>query len=253
MDRPRRLIYGNFKMQLGVAATRAWLAGVLASLHPGPGVRTVVFPSFVCLDLAAQAIGAAPLGVGAQDLSAHAQGAFTGEVSGSMLREVGCRHVLVAHSERRQYHGEDDEQARIKIRAALHAGLEPVYCVGESLAQYDRGEAATVVATQVRTGLSGFSPAQIRQVVIAYEPIWAIGTGRSARPEHAGQAAGWIRGQLASMYTREVAKEMPVLYGGSVNPGNVREYLTHDGVDGVLAGGASQAPESYLGLVEAAR
>lgn len=253
MARRRRLIYGNFKMQLGIAATRAWLADVLPVLEPAVGVEAVVFPSFVCLAVAKAAVGGAPLGLGAQDVSPHGEGAYTGDVSASMLREAGCSHVLVAHSERRRYHGEDDELARRKLRAALDSGLRPVYCVGESLEQYDRGEAAAVVAGQVRTGLEGFTPEEVGRVVVAYEPVWAIGTGRSARPEHAAQAAQWIRDEVATMYTREVAKEMPVLYGGSVSPSNVGAYLTQPGVDGVLAGGASQAPETYLGLLEAAR
>jgi len=190
------------------------------------------------------------IGVGGQDLSAEAEGAFTGEVSATMLTSLGCGYVLVGHSERREYHLESDELVRRKVGRALDAGLVPIVCVGEKLAERDAGETFARVERQVRVGLDGLTAAQMARVVIAYEPVWAIGTGRTATPAQAEEVHEFIRNLLASMFGSDVAAATRILYGGSVKPGNARELMSQKDVDGALVGGASLSGEGFAAIAE---
>jgi len=186
---------------------------------------------------------------GAQDLSPHADGAYTGDISAAMLAKLGCDYVLVGHSERRAHHGESDEVVNAKLLAALRAGIRPILCVGEGLETRESGEHTVFCRTQLDRGLVGVPAEQAEQLVIAYEPVWAIGTGKTATPEHAQEVCGALRARLAERFSPEVAGAVRVLYGGSVSPGNVADLLAEPDVDGALVGGASLDADSFARIV----
>jgi triosephosphate isomerase len=188
-------------------------------------------------------------GLGAQDVHAEAQGAFTGEVSASMLAALKVAYVIVGHSERRELFGEDDRTVARKVKAVFGGGMTPILCVGETLEERDAGRTQDKVVGQVKAGLAGLSPEQVARAVIAYEPIWAIGTGRNASSEDAGQVIGLIRSTVGSAFGQEAAVATRVQYGGSVKPGNVREFMAHPEIDGALVGGASLDPEDFALIV----
>jgi len=199
----------------------------------------------------AQAIDGAEVSLGAQDLHWEAQGAYTGEVSAAMLLDLGCRFVIVGHSERRAYFGETDESVNRKAGAALAAGLRPIVCVGETLEQRERGETASIVRAQVERGLEGLGGA-LREIVVAYEPVWAIGTGRTATAEQAQSAHALIRETLAGLGAATAADTVRIQYGGSVKPGNAAELFSGPDVDGGLIGGASLDAGAFAQIVRAA-
>jgi triosephosphate isomerase len=190
-----------------------------------------------------------PLGLGAQNLYPEAQGAFTGEVSPPMLVDIGCRYVIIGHSERRQYFGESDAFVNRKLRAALAHGLRPIVCVGESKPQRDAGQAEPIVTAQVRAALLEVPPDQMANVVIAYEPIWAIGTGDTATPADAQAMHAAIRATLAELYGSEIAATVRIQYGGSVKPDNIDELMAQPDIDGALVGGASLQAASFLRII----
>jgi triosephosphate isomerase len=196
----------------------------------------------------------ARLGVGAQDVSARAelQGAFTGEYSAAMLRSAGVKYAIVGHSERRTYHGETDELIGRKIAACLKADIIPVYCCGEVLAEREAGNHIEVVSKQVRTALSGFSAEELSQLVIAYEPVWAIGTGKTASNEEAQEMHKSIRGLIAGLFGAPFAERLRILYGGSMKPQNAAQLLAQPDIDGGLIGGASLVPSDFIAIIEAA-
>jgi triosephosphate isomerase len=190
-----------------------------------------------------------PYVLGAQDVHWEEQGAFTGEVSAPMLAALSCRYVIVGHSERRQGFGETDEVVARKLRAVLRAGMVPILCVGETLEERDAGRTEEKVVGQVRAALGGLPPEQVASLVVAYEPVWAIGTGRHAHPADAGEVAGLIRATAARMASEEAARALRIQYGGSVTPGNIRDFMAHPEVDGALVGGASLDPEEFALVV----
>ena len=241
------VLLGNWKMHLGPDGTRAWLREFLPAVRGLERVRIGVFPPFVSLAAAAEALRGASVGLGAQTCHAETKGAFTGEVAAEMLREAGCRWVLVGHSERRQLLGETDAVVRAKLRAAVRAGLEPVLCVGETEAERDAGRTEEVLERQLLAALEGTAVAP-PGLLVAYEPVWAIGTGRNATPAQAGEAHAFLRRLLRS----RLGAAPPVLYGGSVKEGNVAELLAVEGVDGALVGGASLDPGGFARLCERA-
>ena len=246
----RRIVAGNWKLH-GSRAFAAALVGELASAAPVPGVELVVLPPLPYLDGLVAGFGGTALRFGAQDVSSHPEGAWTGEVAAAMLADVGARYTLVGHSERRQYHAEDSELVAAKFQAALGAGLVPVLCVGEGLAERDAGQAEQTVAAQLapvldRVGAVGFAGA-----VVAYEPVWAIGTGRTASPEQAQDMHAFIRRQIAGHDAR-IADSLPILYGGSVKPGNAGALFAQPDVDGGLIGGASLVAADFLAIARAA-
>lgn len=245
-----RLLAGNWKMHGTRAAARALAQAIRHAA--APGVRAAIFPPFVHLADAAEALAGSPVVLGAQDLFWEAQGAFTGEVSGAMLADLGCRMVLVGHSERRHVLGETDAIVSRKLRAALVAGLEPVLCVGETLAQREANLTATVLKAQVAHALAGLDAAGMARIVLAYEPVWAIGTGRVATPAQAREAHALVRETVAALHGAEAARAATVLYGGSVKPDNLAGLLAEPGIDGALVGGASLDAKAFSEMMRTA-
>ncbi|MGD9645726.1 MAG: triose-phosphate isomerase [Pirellulales bacterium] len=252
----RPLIAGNWKMNLDRAAASALAIDVVAGCAGRAGVDVVLCPPFVYLPAVAEALAGSAIGLGAQDLYHEASGAFTGEVSAAMLLDVGCQWVIIGHSERRQLFGETDASVLAKVRAALaaeHNGhkLTPIVCVGETLAEREAGQTQEVIQRQFAGSLGELSDEEIARVVLAYEPVWAIGTGRVATPEQAEEVHADLRKQVADRYNASIAGEMCVLYGGSVKPDNARQLFAQTNVDGALVGGASLKAADFLGIIAA--
>ena len=241
---------GNWKMNL-TRAGAAELARSTAAAAAGRRVECVVFPPFVYLD-GALAARTADMRVGAQDCSAETQGAFTGQVSAAMLRDIGCCATLIGHSERRHGLGETDALLAKKIARALEAGLTPVLCVGETLAERDAARAHAVIETQLRGSLAGHSEDALATLVVAYEPVWAIGTGRTATPDDAAEAHRTVRKTLASMYSVRFSEQARVIYGGSVNAKNAADLFAREEIDGGLVGGASLDATDFAAIIVAA-
>lgn len=245
-------IAGNWKMH-GTVAEAVVLVDELAPLVAAVrGVRIGVAPPFTAIRAVADALRSSDIEVGGQNLHWEAKGAFTGEISAGMLVEAGCRFAIVGHSERRQFFGETDETVRRRTVAALHAGLTPVVCVGESLDEREAGKTLGVVGTQVRGALGDLAGEHLRKLAIAYEPVWAIGTGKTATPEQAQEVHAAIRGLLRELAGEEVAAAVPILYGGSVKADNAKELLGLPDVDGALVGGASLVAAGFAKIVAAA-
>jgi triosephosphate isomerase len=248
----RKLIAGNWKMNGGLAANEALLDALIAGLGAGSQAAradvAVCVPAPYLAQVAAR-VGASGIAVGAQDVSAHAQGAFTGEVSASMLRDFGVRYALVGHSERRQYHGETDAVVADKAKAALSAGITPIVCVGETLAQREAGQTDEVVRRQLAAVIH-VNGHCISEIVVAYEPVWAIGTGQTATPAQAQQVHAVLRAQLKAA-TNQPAR-IRILYGGSMNAANAAELLAQPDIDGGLIGGASLKAPDFLTIIGAA-
>ena len=250
----RFLIAGNWKMHNGPSATRSLITGLKQELEEIPSsVDVLVCPPYVSLPAASEAIGDGyAVSVGAQNLHHEDEGAYTGEITSGMLKEVGCSFVIIGHSERRQYFGETDKTVNQKVRKAVADGLVPVICVGESLQQRKAGEHETLVQKQVEAALNGIGEEKALGLVIAYEPIWAIGTGETATPEQAQEMHEMIRGVLAERYSRNAADSIRILYGGSMKPYNAEELLGRSDVDGGLIGGASLKAGSFSEIIQVA-
>ena len=247
MDTNRKLVVGNWKMHGGHVANAELLQGVLAARPFGCDVA--VCAPFPYLSEVAVTLAGSPLLWGAQDCSAHEQGAYTGEVSAAMLAEFGCRYVIVGHSERRAYHAESDQLVADKAKAALARGITPIVCVGETLAQREAGETATVVKRQLSVVIHALTHC-IGEIVVAYEPVWAIGTGRTATPEQAQEVHALLRAQLAAATPH--AAQMKLLYGGSVKPDNADSLFAQPDIDGGLIGGAALKAAEFVAIVRAA-
>lgn len=233
------LILGNWKMHLTASETTAHLTGLLPRLRAVPDDREIaVAPPYTSLPAAADLLRGSPVRLAAQDLSVKEEGPYTGEISGEMLQELGVRYVLVGHSERRQHFGETDRTVAQKVLAALRSDLTPVVCVGEQEAARTSGRAGTVVRTQVLRALEGVPPGDAGRVVIAYEPIWAIGTGHAAAPRDAEEMQAVLRTALERVFG-EATSSVRILYGGSVTPENIDAFMSCPGIDGALVGGAS--------------
>jgi triosephosphate isomerase len=224
---------------------------VRASLNPAEA-ELVLAPAFTALSEVGKILEGSPVQLAAQDMFWEEKGAFTGEVSPLMVKEAGCRYVIIGHSERRQHFGELDAAVNKKVQAALRHGLVPIMCLGETLAERERGETMDRVSRQVEAGLAGVAVAAARPLVIAYEPVWAIGTGRTAAPEQAEEVHGFIREKIARGYGNEAAACAIILYGGSVKPANARALLSQKDIDGFLVGGASLEAESFIGIAREA-
>ena len=211
--------------------------------------EVVVAPPFTALRAVAEALKGSNIAVAAQDVHWDKEGAHTGDVSPTMLVEAGCTHVIIGHSERRQNHGETDESVNRKTKAALAAGLAPIVCVGELLAEREAGKTEQVLERQVEGGFAGLTPQDFSRIIIAYEPVWAIGTGRTATPEMAAESHGFIRGLVRRQFGDERAAQVRILYGGSVKPENVGGLMAQEEIDGALVGGASLKLDSFTALV----
>ena len=245
----KKLIAGNWKMNGSLAANEALLKALLAGAQaPGCGVAVCVPAPY--LAQVRFLLGGSPVDLGAQDVSCHEAGAYTGEVSAAMLRDMGVRYVIVGHSERRQYHGETDAVVADKTKQALAAGITPIVCVGESLAQREAGSTEEVVKRQLAAVIHTNGHC-ISEVVVAYEPVWAIGTGKTASPEQAQQVHAVLRAQLQAAYAH--AERIPILYGGSMNAANAAQLMAQADIDGGLVGGASLKAADFLAIVGAAK
>ncbi|BCL12813.1 triose-phosphate isomerase [Micromonospora sagamiensis] len=245
----RPLMAGNWKMNLNHFEANLLLQKLAASLNEKQltDVECVVLPPFTDLRTVQTAVDGDKLliGYGAQDLSPHQSGAYTGEISGAMLAKLGCSYVVVGHSERRAYHHEDDALVNAKVTAALGNGLTPILCVGEGLDVRDEQRHVVHCQDQLTAGLKGLSAEQVTKVVIAYEPVWAIGTGKTATPEDAQEVCGAVRERLAELYDQATADQVRILYGGSVKASNVAAIMAKPDVDGALVGGASLDAEEF--------
>jgi triosephosphate isomerase len=246
------LVAGNWKMNKTPTQTEVFLTEFLP-LVSGRRCEIVLIPSFPSLDRAGRILREVAVRLGAQDLHIEPRGAFTGAVSAEMLLDCGCRYALVGHSERRHVFGETDDLVRRKLDAALAGGLHPILCVGETLAERRAGKTESVLETQLHAGLTGLPARSSADVVVAYEPVWAIGTGETATSEQAKSAAAWIRGWLRRNLSASAAEVIRILYGGSVKPDNAAELLALPDVDGILVGGASLDPKGFAQIVAGAR
>ena len=241
------LIAGNWKMNKTPSETEKLLSE-LKAIPLNLSVDIVVCPPAICIPAAAEAIKNTPINLGAQNVHYENSGAFTGEISADMLKEAGVSYAIVGHSERRQYFAETDETVAKRAFAALSSGITPIICVGETLEQREQGNTNNVVTSQILTALEPFSAEQLPEIVVAYEPIWAIGTGKTATAEQANDVISYIREVIASVYG-DLANEVRIQYGGSVKPANVAEIMGQSDIDGALVGGASLKADDYVALV----
>jgi len=247
-------VSGNWKMNTD-SQTSVELAKNIASGSvetAGQRVTVAICPPFVYLQSVANALSSSNIGVGAQDMYFEPKGAFTGEISASMLKDVGCSYCLCGHSERRHIIGESDELINKKVTAAIGGGLLPILCVGELLEEREASQTNQVVTRHVKEGLAGLSAEKLQAVTIAYEPVWAIGTGLTATPDQAQEVHDFIRELLGQMYDEKLAEEIRILYGGSVKPNNAADLMNQEDIDGLLVGGASLKADDFLAIVQAA-
>ena len=240
---------GNWKMYKTAAETSAFFEKFRPLAGNAGHCEVVICPPFTSLPAAVHAAEGTRIRIGAQNVYWVKEGAFTGEISAPMIKDSGCTHVIIGHSERRQFFGETDETVMKKTVAALEAGLTPIVCVGERLEQREGGRTEAVLVEQFRGGIAGLTPDQFARVIIAYEPVWAIGTGKTATPEIAAEAHRTIRSQVRTGFGAEAANGVRILYGGSVKPDNVKSLMAQPEIDGVLVGGASLDPVSFASIV----
>ena len=243
-------IAGNWKMNTNSATAVALAAGLAKELQAVLTVDVAVCPPFVYLQSVAAALSASNIALGAQDVYFEGDGAFTGEISCAMLKDSSCGYVIIGHSERRHVLGETDALINKKIKAAIDSGLLPIFCVGELLEERDAGKTMQVVERQIRKGLEGICKERIQAVTIAYEPVWAIGTGRTATPEQAQEVHAAIRALIEKLYDKSIAQAMRIQYGGSAKPSNTAELMAKPDVDGLLVGGASLKVEDFAKMVK---
>ncbi|NOY89030.1 MAG: triose-phosphate isomerase [FCB group bacterium] len=246
----KKIIAGNWKMNGTIPETKALLHELLEGPSDNENVKVVVCPPYTSLYLANKILQNSHISLGAQDVSAHLKGAYTAEVSLEMLLTTGVRYVILGHSERRQYHAETDQLVNTKAKLVIDGELIPIICVGETLKQREDGQTKQIVETQIENSLSGFSADFIKKSVIAYEPIWAIGTGKTATPQMAQEVHKLIREKVAET-DKEAAENLPILYGGSVKPNNAHDLLIQPDIDGALVGGASLMAGDFIAIINA--
>lgn len=249
----RYLIAGNWKMNLTRQDSLALVRGIVSNSQMGEHVELAVCPPSVYLDAVSGVVADTGVSLGAQNMYHEPSGAFTGEISAAMLMDLGCKYVILGHSERRHILGETDAMVNQKAFAALEAGLQPIVCVGETLQQRESGSTGEVIRQQFEGSLAGIGAEQITRLVIAYEPVWAIGTGKVATPEQAEAVHADLRTLLENRYNAEIAAAVRIQYGGSVKPGNADQLLSQTNIDGALVGGASLEVDTFLGIAANAR
>jgi len=243
------IIAGNWKMCTGLSEALTLAKAVKDAASKYSDRQVMIAPPYVWLAKIAEILKGSSLALGAQNLHFEASGAFTGEISIPMLKDAGCSHVLIGHSERRQYFCETDELVNKKLKAALKGGLTPIVCVGESLAQREAGKVEVVVGGQIRGGLAGLSAEDAEKVVIAYEPVWAIGTGKTATSKQAQEVHAFIRKELNGLFGAGIGGGMRIQYGGSVKPDNIDELMNMEDIDGALVGGASLKADGFARII----
>ena len=249
----RYLIAGNWKMNLTRQDSLALVRGIVSNSQMGEHVELAVCPPSVYLDAVSGVVADTGVSLGAQNMYHEPSGAFTGEISAAMLMDLGCKYVILGHSERRRILGETDAMVNQKAFAALEAGLQPIVCVGETLQQRESGSTGEVIRQQFEGSLAGIDTEQITRLVIAYEPVWAIGTGKVATPEQAEAVHADLRTLLENRYNAEIAAAVRIQYGGSVKPSNADQLLSQTNIDGALVGGASLEVDTFLGIAANAR
>lgn len=247
----RPLVAGNWKMNGSKAESAALLEGILAGISSVTAADMAVCPPAILIGLTEEKLAGSAVAWGGQDLNVNASGAYTGEISGPMLKDFGCTYAIVGHSERREYYGETDQVVADKFAAAQSHGLIPILCIGETLDERESGDTENVCARQLDAVLQAHGIESLASAVIAYEPVWAIGTGKTASPEQAQEVHAFIRGKLAAL-DADVAAGVRILYGGSMKPGNAKELISQADIDGGLIGGASLNAEDFLGIGQAA-
>lgn len=244
------LIVGNWKMHKTIREAREYVGLLRVELKETADRQVVLAPPFTALGAVAEALAGTGIELAAQNVCDRDEGAATGEVSARMLAEAGCRHVLIGHSERRAYYGEDDALINRKLKSALQHGLQPILCIGETLSQREADQTFDVATRQLQEGLRGVGLSEATRAVVAYEPIWAIGTGLTASPEQAAAMHVFIRGVVSSIYGENFGLKVPVIYGGSVNPANIKALMAQREINGVLVGGASLEAKSFSRIVK---
>jgi len=243
------VVAGNWKMHKTAAESAAFAEAFLPLVAGVTGVEIVLAPPFPSIAPLAAALKGSGVGVASQNVHFAAEGAYTGEVSPAMVKDAGATYCIIGHSERRQYFAETDESVNRKVRAALAAGLTPIFCLGETLSEREEGRAFDVVSRQLREGIRGIAAAEAPKVILAYEPVWAIGTGKTATPEQAQEIHAYLRVQMKEIWG-EAAAAVRILYGGSAKPDNVAALLAKEDIDGGLVGGASLFPETFAWIVK---
>jgi len=250
----KKIIAANWKMNMTQGESARFLDSFLRDVGEINDVEVVIIPPFTAIPKVSETLGRAHnIKLGAQNMYWEKSGAFTGEISAPLLRDLFVHYVVLGHSERRTLFGETDEMVNRKVRAAHEAKLRPIVCIGETLDQRDKGDVEKVLSMQLRGSLAGLQPKEMQESVIAYEPVWAIGTGRNATPQQAQEAHAFIRHTLSEMANNETADRIRIQYGGSVKPENARELMSQSDIDGALVGGASLDPRSFAQIVKAAR
>ncbi|HEV2946379.1 MAG TPA: triose-phosphate isomerase [Gemmataceae bacterium] len=248
----KRIVVGNWKMYTTSASAVALASEIVQGLGAEDRVTVAVCPPFPYLSFVSKVLQGSKVGLGAQNMYPEKEGAFTGEVSPAMLLDLGCRYVILGHSERRHKLGESDDFIRQKVRVALASGLHVILCVGETLEEREANQTEAVLDRQLTSGLAGLPTEAAQALILAYEPVWAIGTGRNAAPEQAQEAHAFIRQRISRVASEELARTVPIQYGGSVKPENARSLMTQPDVDGALVGGASLKAGQFLEIVRAA-
>src|SRR5579859_8114687 len=246
----KKLIAANWKMYKTPEQAQSFIGAFLPHVHGHTRDEIVICPPYICIPAVAELVRDTNVGVGGQNMFWEKEGAYTGEISAPMLLAVGCSHVIIGHSERRQYFGETDDTVNRKLKAALAAGLTAIVCIGEVLQEREAGISDDVLRRQCENALREISGQQVGKLTIAYEPVWAIGTGKTATPEMAADAHRIVRAEIAKLLGAEVANQMRILYGGSVKPENATALLGQEEIDGALVGGASLKPESFTAIVK---
>ncbi len=249
----KKVIAGNWKMYKTLEESAELVNSLNSRIqNPKSDVTVIVCPPFTWLAIVANLLKGSDLKLGAQNMSEHDEGAYTGEVSWKMLKSAGCEYVILGHSERRQYFGETNELINLKAKKALANGLKPIVCVGEKLDEREKGATDQIISTQVKGVLSGISSDDLKNVIIAYEPVWAIGTGKTATPVQAQEVHKHIRKLVAQLYSWNLAEALIIQYGGSVKPDNAADLLAQDDIDGALVGGACLKADSFAAIIGSA-
>lgn len=249
----RKVIAGNWKMHNDLKQSEDLIIELIAILKDkSVNCDVIICPPFTSLAEASKLINGTKIALGAQNIHFEDKGAFTGEISAQMLKSAGCEYVIVGHSERRTIFNENNEVINLKLMKAIEQRLKPIFCIGETLSEREKGITKEVVQIQVEKGLKGISSDQMKNIIVAYEPVWAIGTGKTATPEQAQEVHEFIRSLIANMYSNEVSEKLVIQYGGSVKPENAKDLLSKEDIDGALVGGACLHADSFFGIIEAA-
>ncbi len=247
----KKVIAGNWKMYKVTSEAQEFIENILIKIEASEQVETIICAPYLLLPLLVEKTKDTSIKIAAQNMHFEDAGAYTGEISPVMLKDLGVDYVVLGHSERREYFAETDESVNLKVHAALKHGLKPIICVGETLAQKEAGQTNAQIEMQVSKAIAGLTADQVGQTMIAYEPVWAIGTGKTATSEEANTVCAYIRTLIATLVSTDVAEQLIIQYGGSVKPDNIVELLSQSDIDGALVGGASLEPDSFLQLIKA--